>query len=482
MVEKIEDFSKYCQVVGNTDVGCNRQVNEDYLGSAETCNGLIATVCDGMGGHAGGATASKTAVKTILDFLKDNYFADPREAITAAINEANNTILEKAAAVPELRGMGSTCVLLLVRKGKVYIGHVGDSRIYLIRSSRIKQLTKDHSYVQMLVDTGQISKEQAEHHPRKNEITNALGLPDMQPATVFEDVINPEAGDCFLLCSDGLSGMVSDDSIMKIVSRQREMRASERVNMLIEKARQNGGLDNITAQIVEFSVTPGQGIKQKNTITKIVSITIIISIIIVCTVLYWGKLNKEGGGLPQHDDSSKPEYKEEKYKKYTKDVNLEDLIIKDLSSEYLLSIEFSQTATTISTSKESVWEEAIEFNIDSTEVVNKLVHMQKSQSNILLLSIDSNNGVPDREEIVFLLKNDKNVEYKFSIIVKKETASKEARKSRSLNRVEEAPSAFPEGSEDDKTKDPEAGVDKKNSKSETNAEKSSEKDGFDKIV
>ena len=104
--------------------------------------------------------------------------------------------------------MGSTCVVLLVRDGKVYLGHVGDSRIYLIRDRRIKQLTKDHSFVQMLVDRGEITHEQAEHHPRKNEITNALGIADMKPATIMPDAILPMAGDVFLLCSDGLSAAI----------------------------------------------------------------------------------------------------------------------------------------------------------------------------------------------------------------------------------------------------------------------------------
>lgn len=161
--------------------------------------------------------------------------------------------------------MGSTCVMLIVRNGKVYIGSVGDSRVYLIRSKKIHQLTKDQSYVQMLVDLGEISKEQAEHHPRKNEITNALGLPSMQSATVLETPINPEAGDCFLLCSDGLSGMVSDEEIARVVSSQSTMSQKMRVDALIERARKHGGLDNITCQIVEFAITPPTEMNKRDT-------------------------------------------------------------------------------------------------------------------------------------------------------------------------------------------------------------------------
>ena len=251
-----EQFN-YCHVVGQTDVGKKRAANEDNMGNAITINGLVSVVCDGMGGHVGGATASKIAVNTILDNLNTKYYDDPRIAIGESIDIANKAILSEANAHPELSGMGSTCVLLIVRNGKVYIGHVGDSRIYLIRSKKIVQLTKDHSYVQMLVDRGEITTEQAEHHPRKNEITNALGIPNMTTATVATDPIIPEAGDCFLLCSDGLSGMVSKDAICKIVSRQSEMNAQDRVNCLVALANENGGVDNITAQMVEFPVGPG---------------------------------------------------------------------------------------------------------------------------------------------------------------------------------------------------------------------------------
>ncbi len=251
-----EQFN-YCHVVGQTDVGKKRAANEDNMGNAITINGLVSVVCDGMGGHVGGATASKIAVNTILDNLNTNYYDDPRIAIGESIDIANKAILSEANAHPELSGMGSTCVLLIVRNGKVYIGHVGDSRIYLIRSKKIVQLTKDHSYVQMLVDRGEITREQAERHPRKNEITNALGIPNMTPATVADDAIIPEAGDCFLLCSDGLSGMVSNDVISKVVSRQSEMNAQDRVNRLVALANENGGVDNITAQMVEFPVAPG---------------------------------------------------------------------------------------------------------------------------------------------------------------------------------------------------------------------------------
>ena len=249
----------YCNVDGNTDVGCRRKANEDWYGHFECRNGLVAVVCDGMGGHVGGAVASHLAVDTIKDFLEQKYFDDPRDAIVESCNAANAALLRRTQEQPELSGMGATCVMLIVRDGKVYIACVGDSRIYLIRSKTITQLTKDQSYVQMLVDAHEITKEQAEHHPRKNEILNAIGLDNMQPATVLNDPINPEAGDIFMLCSDGLSGMVSDKEILKIASNQVGMTQRERIDTLIEKARKYGGLDNITCLMVEFAVTPQSG-------------------------------------------------------------------------------------------------------------------------------------------------------------------------------------------------------------------------------
>ena len=252
----MSEVFNYCHVAELTDKGCKRPVNEDWMTHFESPNGLVAVVCDGMGGHVGGKTASHTAVEAIQQFMMQERGGTPFELIIEAMNVASSAILSKAAQQPELTGMGATCVMLIVRDGKVYIGSVGDSRVYLIRNRKIKQLTKDQSYVQMLLDAGSITPEQAEHHPRKNEITNALGLKGMQPATVLSEAINPDAGDCFLLCSDGLSGMVPDSEICKVVSRQADKSQQERVEELILRAKRNGGVDNITCQIVEFSVSP----------------------------------------------------------------------------------------------------------------------------------------------------------------------------------------------------------------------------------
>ena len=275
------DYS-YCHVVGQTDVGRKRKANEDNGGHFITINGLVSVVCDGMGGHVGGAVASQVAIETIREFLECQYYDDPREAIGLAIQAANEAIIKRAQMQPDLAGMGSTCVLLLVRDGKVYIGHVGDSRIYLIREKNIIQLTKDHSFVQSLVDMGHITKEEAEHHPRKNEITNALGIPQMTPATVRPDPIEPQAGDCFLLCSDGLSGMVNDKAIERIVSKQREYTSQQRADILVQTANANGGVDNITVELVEFAVSPAATVVAKTPLSPKIMYVVLTVLVLLC--------------------------------------------------------------------------------------------------------------------------------------------------------------------------------------------------------
>ena len=302
------DINRYCLVVGSTDVGRKRAANEDSMGSFETCNGLVSVVCDGMGGHVGGATASRLAVDTIHRFLDEQYYKDPREAIGLAIEAANHAILAETNIHTELRGMGSTCVMLLIRDNKVYIGHVGDSRIYLIRTNTITQLTKDHSYVQMLVDCGQLEPEQAERHPRKNEITNALGIPDMAPATVKEEFIIPESGDCFLLCTDGLSGMVSDKEILSIVSKQKEMGTQERADVLVRRANEHGGVDNITVQLVEFASVPMEARKRTfiNKNKKICWAIGILALLLIGGSLVWFLKKDNPIQLNESGDSPQP--------------------------------------------------------------------------------------------------------------------------------------------------------------------------------
>ena len=242
---------EYFVLANCTDTGKARNVNEDSMATFDSPNGRVVTVCDGMGGQNAGDVASQLAVTVIQDILSDNTFATPEEAITRSIIAANQAILRRASQDVNLSGMGATCVMIIIKDGKVYYGSVGDSRIYYISGGMIRQITKDQSYVQTLVDAGEITQEAAEHHQDKNQITNALGLEGMMPPVIGQMPITPEPGSIFLLCSDGLSGMINNNTILNTVMN-RNLSLNDRAVQLVNLANAAGGLDNITVQLVEF--------------------------------------------------------------------------------------------------------------------------------------------------------------------------------------------------------------------------------------
>jgi|GEM_PF-481751 len=242
---------KHYEIANATDVGKVRRVNEDYYGTRETLNGEVVVVCDGMGGHAGGEIASRLAVESIIASLNGKFSANPLNALNDALLSANKAILDYAHQHPGFKGMGSTCVVLLLRDNCGYYAHVGDSRIYIYTKNGLHQLTKDHSFVQSLLDAGAISQQDAENHPRKNEITNALGLERMQPPSLCQKPCNPRKGDIMLLCTDGLTGMVSDDQIQELLGS--DMALYDKAKELVALANRAGGIDNVTLQLVQFS-------------------------------------------------------------------------------------------------------------------------------------------------------------------------------------------------------------------------------------
>ncbi len=239
---------------GLTDIGNVRKANEDTFGFIEGKIGPIFTVCDGMGGHVGGATASQIAVKCILEYLSTSDLRVPSVEINNAIVLANQEILETAVANPELKGMGTTCTVMLVINDSIHIGHVGDSRIYLLSDNKLHRISKDHSFVQNLVDSGAISDSEAENHPRKNELTRALGVRSMVEPTTNSNPICPKQGDVFMLCSDGLSGLVNDSEMQNILNQNPQLDSAAQA--LIMAAKQAGGHDNITVQIARVIESP----------------------------------------------------------------------------------------------------------------------------------------------------------------------------------------------------------------------------------
>lgn len=237
-------------VIGNV-----RAAQEDSHDiAALTPNGDVFVVCDGMGGHVGGKQASSIAVKSIIDYLKKEKYPQPTQALNEALQFANMQILGYANEHPELKGMGTTACIVLLQESEAYIAHVGDSRIYLYlwKEKQLHRITKDHSYVQTLVDAGQITDEEAEHHPNKNRILKALGIkPDLSPTF---NKVQPKNGDVFLICSDGLSGMISDSIITDVLSQKNEI--AEKGDALINLALEAGGTDNITVELIQIANSP----------------------------------------------------------------------------------------------------------------------------------------------------------------------------------------------------------------------------------
>lgn len=246
-------------IYGLTDRGIIREANEDCIGISCLKNGMtVAVVCDGMGGAAGGKIASEIAENTFMQsmislfsgeaFEKSNYDSKViRAYIKESTEKANAAVLDCAREDLSLFGMGCTlnAVVFCEPKNRVYYANVGDSRLYMIDKKEIKQLTKDHSYVQMLVDNKEITPEEAENHPRKNLITRALGIKDEIEPDISDKRINPKHETYFLLCSDGLHGVVSKDKLREIALGTESI--EEKIFTYIKLANEAGGHDNISA-------------------------------------------------------------------------------------------------------------------------------------------------------------------------------------------------------------------------------------------
>jgi len=236
-------------VAARTDVGRIRKGNEDSLHASANAHRGLFIVADGMGGHAAGEVASEMAVEIVshdLSDLNDLESADAYEKVARALRDANRAVYERTRTERDKLGMGSTVSALLLSETRYIVGHVGDSRIYLVRDGTMRQLTRDHSLVQEQVDAGLLTPEQARRHPQSNVITRCIGMADEIEPDVFDG--EARVGDSFLLASDGLTGMIEDRRIQQLlVSRAKPERI---VDALIQEANVNGGNDNITAVVV----------------------------------------------------------------------------------------------------------------------------------------------------------------------------------------------------------------------------------------
>ena len=232
-----------------TDVGMVREVNEDCVFASPNPIGNLPNlfvVADGMGGHNAGDYASNLAVEVVRKSIAENTSSEPEALIREAIASANQTLLEKAKKDSRLKGMGTTLVVATVIEQTLYFANVGDSRLYLLNKG-IKQLSKDHSLVQEMLRLGGINREEAKHHPDKNIITRAVGAKEELEIDFFEYRLKKK--DCIVMCTDGLSNMVDDEEIFRVVKSARDI--VEVTEQLIETAKQNGGSDNIGVVVVE---------------------------------------------------------------------------------------------------------------------------------------------------------------------------------------------------------------------------------------
>lgn len=241
-------------IYGKTDIGKVRDVNQDSFAYGEpNANSCFAFVCDGMGGQNGGNVASQVTRDILIEeFFKGLNRKNDIDAVSKMVANAyviaNKRILTKAISNENLTGMGTTVVSAILVGDDLLVSNVGDSRAYLYANDMLTQITVDHSYVQMLVDSGKITEEEARVHPRRNEITRAIGILNDVEYDFYCSKIRK--GDMLLLCTDGLTSVCSDSEIKQVLKSGKGLK--KLVNRLIDLANSNGGHDNITIILIEF--------------------------------------------------------------------------------------------------------------------------------------------------------------------------------------------------------------------------------------
>lgn len=240
-----------------TDVGLQRANNEDsYLywepESKEEFRrkGRLAIVADGMGGYEGGQEASRLAVETVRYVYDHDFSGDPQTVLVAGLLSAHDAIQRYGFDHPEFSGMGTTCTALAIIERKLYFAHIGDSRLYLIRNESTIRLTRDHSYVGRLVETGIVSSEDAESHPQRHILTAALGSGHEITPDTPEQAITLETGDLLVLCTDGLWSVVGETELARVAQSGSPADACRN---LVRAALQRGGPDNITVCLLRIS-------------------------------------------------------------------------------------------------------------------------------------------------------------------------------------------------------------------------------------
>ena len=243
-------------IAQQTDIGRTRQSNEDSMLSFVpedtqilAHKGALFVVSDGLGGHALGEVASEMAAQVTRDSYYQDTDDDIASSLRRAIKQANSAIAVRAAQNKAWSGMGTTVVAAVLRDDNVYAANVGDSRVYIVRGDTIRHITEDHSWVAQQIRAGQLTLEEARDHPQRNEIYRCLGVDKDVEVDLFTEQV--QDGDLLVLCTDGLSGLVSDDELRAIVQ---QYQPEESVRRLVERANENGGPDNITAIVVRVAL------------------------------------------------------------------------------------------------------------------------------------------------------------------------------------------------------------------------------------
>jgi len=232
-----------------TNIGRKRKVNQDYVYTSETAIGCLDNlflVADGMGGHNAGDYASRMTVETVVEKIADAEENDPKVIFNDAIQAANNLVRQQAGLVAELEGMGTTIVAATCKGDMLYVANVGDSRLYVINHGEIHQITRDHSWVEEMVQRGGMAREEARNHPDKNIITRAIGAESTVQVDFF--TVPLREGDIILMCTDGLTNMLEDEEIRMILDGARDM--VEQAQELVKAANERGGRDNISVVLV----------------------------------------------------------------------------------------------------------------------------------------------------------------------------------------------------------------------------------------
>lgn len=236
------------KVYGKSDIGMVRSMNQDYMFYSTEPVGLLPNlfiVADGMGGHKAGDYASRLSVEKFVEYVRNAGAQVPIRVVDDGIRYVNGLVLSEAQSNPDFSGMGTTFVAAFIKDKTLFVTNIGDSRLYLIDSD-ITQVTEDHSYVGAMVRAGELTKEEASRHPDKNIITRAIGAAKEPKVDFFE--VDLEKHDRILMCTDGLTNMVSDEDILDIVESEY---IGDVVDILIDEAKENGGSDNITAIVIE---------------------------------------------------------------------------------------------------------------------------------------------------------------------------------------------------------------------------------------